>query len=294
MALNFNRFIHIQLYGQRGTFEIRTPLTGRKPDIEVHGILMSADYAQDFEVRIRNLYSSVDLTLFNKIQVMAGYVGKAALVLDGSISIIYTEEPGPDRVTVIKCLVADAELLLNATCNIELPAGSTLQTVLDTITQSMNQAVVPDSTNAVKTIWKKPGIDPAITALVSNSTLSWNGAVKDIMPELKARFPSVMIMIKGNQFVAFDPKSTIGTGRETPIYYLQSPPNYTAGRVILTAPWEPGLQPGDTIRLISRQDVGTRDLSTAAAPLKNLWRVISVQFDLSTVGSQNKMIVTGV
>ena len=297
--IQFNRFINVMLYGADGTFVIKTPEAGRKPEVSVHGLLMSSDYAKDFEIRVTNLYSEVDLSLFNRISVTAGYYGRTSMSLDGSISVLYTEQPGPDRVTVIKCFIGNAEQIINATCNIELPAGSTLKVILDEITNSMNRAVVPESTNAIKTIWREPQIDPALAGLVCNSKLSHNGTVKDLMPLLKQIFPGVYIVFENNQLVAYDPEIPYGSGKLVPVTNIQSPPSYTAGHVIVTAPWEPSLKPGDVMSLpASIRTMGVREASAtmraARKGLKKLWRVISVQFDFSTTGNQNKMIVTGV
>ena len=298
-GLNFNRFINVMLYGADGTFVIKTPKVGRKPEVSVHGLLMSSDYAKDFEVRVTNLYSEVNLALFNRIQVTAGYVGKPALALDGSISIIYTEQPGPDRVTVIKCFIGNAEQIINATCNIELPPGSTLQVILQEITDSMNRAIVPDSTNTVQAVWAEPQIDPSLASMVCSSKLSHNGTVKDLMPLLKQIFPKADIVFGNNRLIAYDPEVPFGAGNLIPITHIQSPPSYTAGHVIVTAPWEPSLKPGDIMSLpASIRTMGVREasatLQAAKKGLKKLWRVISVQFDFSTTGNQNKMIVTGV
>lgn len=298
-GLNFNRFINVMLYGADGTFVIKTPRTGRKPEVSVHGLLMSSDYAKDFEVRVTNLYSEVNLTLLNKISVVAGYINKPALALDGSISVFYTEQPGPDRVTVIKCFIGNAEQILNATCNIELPAGSTLQTILAEITKSMNRAYVPGSTNTVQAIWAEPQIDPTVASMVCSAKLSHNGTVKDLMPLLKQIFPKADIVFGNNRLIAYDPEVPFGAGNRVVLSHIQSPPSYTAGHVIVTAPWEPSLKPGDTMILPdSISKYGIREASATWADKKDMlkkeWRVVSVQFDFSTTGNQNKMIVTGV
>lgn len=308
MALNYNRFCNITLFGKKGTFQITTPRFGRKPDIEVHGILYASEFAKDFEVRIRNLYTDVDLTLFNSIKISAGYFDKPELMVEGSIAIIYTEQPGPDRVTVIKCWMGAAEHILNATVdNLEMPEGSTLKAILESMTSAMQSANIPDSTNPIKVRWKAPQVDASTGALTSPSKLSWNGGVKDLLGHLKSMFPGIYFTIGNDQIIAFNPKQRTlsGFGSETegaggkivPLKYLLSPPNYTAGRVIVTAPWEPGLKPGDIIYILNT-NIGTKEatatISARQEALRSMYSVLSVQFDFSTVGSQNKMIVTGV
>lgn len=297
MALNYNRYCNITLFGKKGTFQIMTPRWGRKPDIEIHGILYATEYAKDFEVRIRNLYTDTDLTLFNSIKISAGYFDQPELVVEGSIAIIYTEQPGPDRVTVIKCWMGAAEVILNATCDINLPEGTTLQAILEAMTSSLRSAIIPESANPVKIIWKAPQVDPATAAMICPVPLSWNGAVKDLLGQLKGIFPDVFFTMGKDQIIAFNPKAPVGSGKIVPLRYLMSPPNYTAGRVIVTAPWEPGLYPGDTIYILNTQ-IGTREatasMAAGAGTLRSTYRVLSVQFDFSTVGGQNKMIVTGV
>lgn len=288
MAMNYNRFCHITLAGKEGTFEILTPKTGRKPDIEVHGILMPSDFARDFEVRIKNLYiKDCNMDLLNSITVSCGYVGKPALVLKGSIDIIYTEEPGPDRVTVIKCLYVDAKMFMNAYCNINLEAGMRLDSILQTLTIQMNKAAELEN-------WDEPEVDMSVAGQISNAPLQWNGPVKDLMPDLKRRFPKAAITIHNNKFKAIDiDNPPERTGRLVPLMYIQSPPNYTAGRVVVTAPWEPGLQPGDRI-FLPKTGYGSQDMTLKAGTIRTYYTVMSVQFDFSTVGSNNKMIVTGV
>ena len=308
MALNFNRYCNITLYGEKGIAQITTPRFGRKPDIELHGILYASSYAKDFEVRIRNLYTDVDLTLFNSIKISAGYFDKGELAVQGSIAIIYTEQPGPDRVTVIKCWMGSAEQIINATVNnLEMPEGSTLKSILEAATNSLQTANVPESTNPVKVVWKAPQIDASTAALTSPSKLSWNGGVKDLLAHLKSMFPDILFTIGNDQIIAINPKlqTMSGFGSETegaggkivPLKYLLSPPNYTAGRVIVTAPWEPNLYPGDMIYILNTS-IGTKEATATGAgkmgTLRSMYKVLSVQFDFSTVGSQNKMIVTGV
>ncbi len=277
------------LYGKTDTQVVMTPRIGRKPDISVHGIFMASDYAREFELRIRGFYVT-DPSLFSRVRVSCGYVGKVAAVLDGAISVIYTEQPGPDRVTVIKCLLADTETFINATCNINLEAGMRLDSVLQTLTGFINKTQgSPD-----KAVWATPEVDSNIAGNISNAPLSWNGPIKDLMPDLKKRYPDVAISVQNNKFRAISMKDAPPlTGKLVYIKYLQSPPNYTAGRVVLTAPWEPGLSPGDTIYLMNT-DFGRKDISAMTTKQKKQWTVISVQFDFSTVDSQNKMIVTGV
>ena len=289
MALNYNRFAHILLYGEKGSRVIMTPRTGRKPNIEVHGLLMASDFARDFEVRIINFYSKLKLQDFNRIKITCGYVGKAALVLEGSITVAYTESPGPERVTVIKCLTANVNLLVQAACNINLEAGTRLDAVLQTLTESINK--LKAGTGGV---WGEPSVDGNVAALVSTAPLSWNGPVKDLMPELKKRFPDAAVTIQNNRFRAIS-KTTpqASTGKLVLLKYLQSPPNYNAGQVVVTAPWEPGLVPGDRIYFY-QTDIGTRDPSLGGSKPRKEYGVLSVQFDFSTVGNTNKMIVTGV
>ena len=291
VGLNFNRYIHITLYGEKGIFVLKTPKTGRKPNIEVHGLLMASDYARDVEIRITGLYG-VNLTLFSRITVNCGYVGKPGLVFDGTISFVYTEQPGPERVTVIKCLLADAEKLINATCTINLEAGMRLDSVLQTLTIAINKAKIPQGNNAAPAQWANPQIDQTIKGLMSNAPLSWNGPIKDLMPDLKNRFPGAVIVVQNNQFRAIDIDNPPAfSGKTVALRFLQSPPSYTAGRVVVTAPWEPGLSPGDQI-YFPNSEFGVKDI-TAGTPSAR-WIVLSVQFDFSTVGNQNKMVVTGV
>ena len=293
--INFNRFINVTLLGKDGTFIINTPMYGRKPEVELHGMLMASDFAKDFEVRVINLYSEVDLSLFNRINVSAGYFNKPELFIEGSISVLYTEQPGPDRVTVIKCFIGNVEQILNATCDIKMPAGSTLQVILKTLTDAINQALVPGTTNTMPTRWKDPNIEPSVAGLVCGSPLSHNGSVKDLFPLLKQIFPTVDIVFGNNQLVAFDPKLPPTKGNIVMIKHLMSPVSYTAGHAVVTAPWEPSLKPGDLMFIPPQfRTMGVKEATaTQIKELKPIWRVISVQFDFSTTGSQNKMIVTG-
>lgn len=275
---NYNRIISLKLTGEKGGFFIDCPTTGRKPYIEISGQLFPNGIVMAFDVRLKNLYSSQVLTDYHKIEVTAGYEGQQSVAFSGSVTNVYTESPGPDRVTVIQCTTSYFSDWINKTCDFFLDTGFTLSDALEKLTSAAG--------------YDQPVIDKTITE-TSKAPFYAGPYIHDAIKELNALFPDVYISVNDNKFTAKKKGTVLKTFILT---HLSCTPAISAEGVTITAPWEPQVRPGDHLRFNAqyRTTSNLGDIGNAAKVDNTLTiEVLSIRFQFSTCGNSNQMIVQG-
>lgn len=270
---SYNKIIELELISRTKTIRIASPLWGRKPNINITGTFTSQDNITIFEVRIYNLYLDVDYSEVHSLVVTCGYAGEKQTAIVGAISAMYTDSPGPDRVTVIQCTNADVGKWLTKACDISVEKGESFKTVLETISKDIG--------------FNPPKINKVDKTL--ESPFEHNGLVKDAVHKLRDLFPSVFIRIDSNFFSASE-KS--GSGTKYQIRYLSSAPQFSGASVSFTSPWIPALRPEDTVQLSTSYYV--QDITSMTLDKKSEFKVTSVSFEFSTIDGTNSMTVTAV
>lgn len=277
---NWNKLIDITLKapsdsGTGESFTIKTPRAGRKPNIEISGVITQKDFVSSFEIRITNLYlADKILSDYHEIEVIAGYENKMSAGIKGTILNIYNESPGPDKVTVIQCAAASFNKWLNTTVNLELDENFKLSEAVDKITKSLN--------------FDEAFIDSAIQSMTSPTPLKINGGAKQAVSELEKLFPEIKIILSPNK-ISIYPKEGKTNGKNYLLPLLIQAPQFSGGVVNLIAPWQPEIFPGDTVTF-STNYYSTQTTSTDK--IGNTAEVVSLEFNFSTY-STNEMHITG-
>lgn len=256
-------------------FTIKTPRTGRKPNIEISGQLTAKDYVADFEVRITNLYlADKILSDYHEIEVTAGYEGSMSAGLSGTILNIYNESPGPDKVTVIQCASASFNKWINATVNLELDENFKLSEAIDKITKALD--------------FDEAFIDNEIQSMTSPTPLKINGSAKQAIVELEKLFPDTKTILSPNRISVY-PKEGKTNGKNHQLPLLIQAPQFSGGVVNLIAPWRPEISPGDTVTF-STNYYSTQTIDSSK--IGNTAEVVAIDFNFSTNGA-NEMHITG-
>lgn len=276
VLFNYNRIINITFTNEEtgDRFEIKCPARGRKPNITIQGTLLPCNFMSLIEIRIINLYIERGRT-FQKVEVNAGYENSVSLAFEGEITNIYDESPGPEKVTVITCTQGSLKTMTENTVSIALEKGFTLKNALTQITNA-GELTAPIFT-----------FEDNVT---SAAPFTFNGTVQEALHQLTPLFPDVMFLFTDKTIKAVKVQSF---GNEQPkiIEYLQSPPQIVSTTVVLKAPWNPVIRPGD---IVSVQNVSfiTRG-KVATGSLMNKYRVSSIEFRFCTVQGTNTMTIQG-
>lgn len=271
----YNKIIDIVLKTKTGQkIEIKTPRTGRKPRISISGELGMKRNASDFEVRITNFYSNSVISGVTQIEVYAGYSNKVSFALSGSVQAVYTENPGPDKETVLKCITALYDTWLDTVGMIDLLPGFTVSTFLTKVSALLS--------------FDPPEIDIAAKNIVINAPFYHNGRIVDAIAKFKKLIPNLSVSPIGTKLHAFITKNAGSVSTVHILNNLSQSPQFSGGIVNIVLPWQPTIRPGDTVKFStssSKMSYGALSFQSAT--------VNSIHFDFSTVESTNQMTITG-
>ena len=271
---NFNKLIDITFITQSETFKIETPRHGIKPQIEISGNLTSQDYVLNFEIRITNFFCD-DIDAITDVIVTAGYEGNMSAGLAGKVQNVYTETPGPDKVTVLSCVTANYEAWLNQTIDLKLKEGFSFSEAIEQINNALG--------------FETPIIDGAVASLTCSAPLAVNGRCSEAISELKKAFPGVSIVPEGKKLRVYPTTAERKSATIHKLNLLTQAPQYSGGTVSVMAPWNPMVKPGDYIQFFNNFKK-----TSIGAVVTNTAYVNTVQFSFATCTDQNEMIVTGV
>lgn len=276
---NYNRLIDVELFGESGGFSIKTPEHGRKPSIDIEGTLTGQDSLSGFTIRIKNFYTTQNISDFQTVRIKAGYQGNKSVAFEGSITAIYNEGPGPDRVTVICCAAGNFKEWMDTVVDIHLQEGWTLQDAAKELTESLGflQAdVSPEITGQIPAAW------------------DFTGGAKDALHQMRSYFPGVSVTVMNNRIVAVQ----AGKYRKTvTLSHLCTIPNISGNGVSIVAPWNPQLQPNDLVEFPANYystNVTAALSDGIKAGKKQRMVAESIAFSFGTTGTENQMVVTGI
>lgn len=273
---NYSRRINLTFLNEEtgAEFKIECPAKGRKPNIQISGTLLPVDYMSDVEIRVVNLYIERGQT-FQKVRVEAGYENSLSIAFEGEITNIYDESPGPEKVTVINCTQGKIKNMLSNVIALNLEKGFTLNSALSQIAKAAELDA------------------PVITFTdteTGGSPFTFNGTVQEALHQLSPLFPSVTLMFTDRTIKAV--KNEISPAEKAkPIKFLQSPPQVTGTVVIIKAPFDPAIKPGDVVTVQNVSYMTKRTISVGT--LMNQYRINSVEFRFSTVQGSNQMTLQG-
>ena len=271
---NFNKLINLTFRTANGIpFCVNTPAKGIKPQIEISGNLTMEGYTHNFEIRITNFYSD-SLDDITDVIVSAGYEGRMSAGIYGSVQNVYTETPGPDKVTVISCVAANYDAWINKTIDLKLKEGYTLLQAVTNVKDALG--------------YESALVDASIAAKTSAAPLNHNGRCTEAITKIKNAFPGVSIITDGKKLRAFPTESVASSVVVHELALLCQAPQYSGGTVSLVAPWEPMVKPGDYVHFptnFMKASLGAIVSDTAM--------VNTIQFHFATNTDDNEMIITG-
>lgn len=273
---NYSRRINLTFLNEKtgAQFKIECPVKGRKPNISISGTLLPVDYMSDIEIRVVNLYIERGQT-FQKVQVEAGYENSMSIAFEGEITNIYDESPGPEKVTVINCTQCKVKNMLSNVVALNLEKGFTLNSALSQIAK----AAELDEPEIVFTETETSG-----------AAFTFNGTVQEALHQIAPLFPGVILMFTDRTIKAV--KQEISpTEKIKIIKFLQSPPQVTGTVVIIKAPFDPAIKPGDVVTVQNVSYMTRRTISVGT--LMNKYRINSIEFRFSTVQGSNTMTLQG-
>lgn len=273
---NYSRRINLTFLNEEtgAQFKIECPSKGRKPNIQISGTLLPVDYMSDVEIRVINLYIDRGQT-FQKVRVEAGYENSMSVAFEGEITNIYDESPGPEKVTVINCVQCKVKNMLSNVIALNLEKGFTLNSALSQITKAAELDAPEIVFSDVETC---------------ASAFTFNGTVQEALHQLAPLFPEVTLMFTDRTIKAV--KQEISpTERAKVIKFLQSPPQVTGTVVIIKAPFDPAIKPGDVVTVQNVSYLSRKTISVGT--LMNQYRINSVEFRFSTVQGSNQMTLQG-
>lgn len=272
---NFNKLINLTLQTNTGKqFSIITPVHGAKPQIEISGNLTMEGYSHTVEIRVTNLYTDSIEGDITSVNVMAGYEGEMSAGLFGAVQNVYTESPGPDKVTVLSCVSATYDAWINSTINMKLKEGFTLETAITQISNALG--------------FDRAIIDASISGSTCSAPLQFNGRCSEAVSKVKEVFPGVSIIVDGNKLKVFPTEAKQSSVIVHNLALLSQAPQFSGGTVSIVAPWNPMIKPGDYVHFptsIRQQSLGAITTDTA--------QVNTIQFHFATNTDVNEMIITG-
>lgn len=272
---NFNKLINLKIQTKSGeAFEIVTPTKGIKPQIEISGNLTMEGYTHNFEVRLTNFYSDSIDDEVSEIIVTAGYEGEMSAGIYGSVQNVYTDTPGPDKVTVLSCVSANYDAWINNTINMKLKAGYKLEDAITQISQALG--------------YNKAIVDASVSSLTSAAPLEFNGRCTEAIAKIKTSFPGVSIIVDGKKLRVFPTEAQQNSVIVHDLKLLTQAPQYSGGSVNIVAPWNPMIKPGDYVHFPNKfrqQSLGAITTDTAM--------VNTIQFRFATNTDENEMVITG-
>lgn len=287
MALNLNRFnkiIDLTFYTSAGGRKvIRCPRNGQKPNIEINGTYTDRGYLRVFNITVKNLYLDLQTDQYAKIQVEAGYEGNT-VTIDATILSIYQEAPGPEGKTVIQCQTASLQNWLDATVDLNYPAGTSINEILEQIKTKLGATQVKAGMKA--------------RALITKEPFMHEGSARGALEKLE-------IMFQEEKLVLFMNKTTLyaelaGAGDFTGIKvmkYMSAPPQPNTGGkdgtyyTTVTGPWMPDLNLYDKLQIPSK--VYMLNFGMVGTGTTQNIQVSKLSFHFATTGNINSMTVQG-
>lgn len=169
----FDRFVDVRLtrnhpsvgaFDPRVDFQIRTPVSGLKPNITVSGTLTVSRNVNGISVTIGNITEQIDTMAYNWCEVRVGYLNSGIFTtFVGQITNCYMAKPNPNGELVINMTCADISDFYNhGDFSVGfLKDNVSTQELIQTCVQSI-QSVYPDIV-----------LDEPVTIFPSNLSLEW-------------------------------------------------------------------------------------------------------------------------
>lgn len=272
---NYNRIIDIRFRLASGqAFDLKTPRRGRKPNISISGQLGAKGYAENFEIRVVNLYCDDLEANLSAVEVSAGYLDNVCFAISGTVQAAYVEKPGPDKETVIQCVTAIYSPWIDATIDLRLSPGSSVADFAAAVSSALG--------------YDEPEVDGAVSSLSLECPFLFSGRASEAISRFRRLFPGLAIIPSGRTLRAYPTDKVPETTATHRLGVLSQAPQFSGGVVNISAPWDPRIRPGDVVQFpttFAKKSVGALTYGEAVVNM--------IHFDFGTVGSTNSMTIMG-
>lgn len=266
----FDKYIHFTLMESSipgpNDRSIRTPLTGRKPQLMLKGSLLPSYAVSGVEVRATNFYTDIDLGQYTYARVEAGYFGAPGIAFEGDLLLSYLEKPSPDSVTVFPMILGKYSVYSEAVLIKEWMAGSGLREIMTEVAKTMGMILAYDADDYI----------------VEQKLVS-EGKAKDFINKLTRLLPNIRIQFDSKRLLVYN--SSVGRSDSYVIDKISMAVK-KGSALTLTGPWIPTMRPGDIARVdpfFYRQSVGS-----TFVPFKTDEFIVNViDFSFGTVEGNN-------
>lgn len=279
----FNKIIHLEFLDDNGNVKtaIKCPKKGRKPSIEITGQFTETGCVPALNIRVKNLYIEEIGGDFPAVRVTAGYDDSTS-TFDCSVFNMYQEAPGPESMVVIQAILGGhLDKFLNNTVSGLVQEGGSLEDAIKIVSDAFE--------------FDAPYIDKKASKLKTETQLCLDGTAREALRKIKEAFPSIVTTIASNKIKVYSlddlPQEAVSR-----IDYMSAPVQLTGGKnnvtsAVVTGPWVPSLRCGEPVEFPTKFYAGRTGVSSSSG--MTVMTPNNIQFQFSTTGTANKMVVTG-
>ena len=310
MADNFDRFINVTLTGPSiPDLVIPTLRHGVKQEVSVSGTFLPGSFATNIELRIANLESTVDFSVYKNVLIEAGYNGTGTGttsgeaqkgVITGQLTNAFKESPGPDGMTVFQIIVGDYQSgVFQDQFVLSIPFGTSMSGVFGSLVSGHNS--VADANHQLSITYTDILGSVVYPTEYKSESLTFKQHLDKIQDVMRNTPGSAnpwstnlgfMVDTEGSKVRCFFGGDNTSDGKL--IKYVSSPPRNEGGSFSFIAPWDMSLRTNDVLQIpnsFARQSFGGFVATpTGGSGVTKKW-ILSVAFDFSTTQATNKMNV---
>lgn len=282
---NWNKIVNLYFLDDNGIVQqsVLCPQFGRKPEIEINAELAAGDALNALHITVKSLYIAEIGRDYPKIRIEAGYYGRLS-TLEAQVVNIWQSEPGPDSKTNIVCHMGNVQTWLTGIVSGSVEPGGSLSDAMNVMSNALGL--------------ETPQVSSNVADLKTDAGISFSGTAREALQKIKKNFPSVIVTSKGGLLCAYSASEPASASTYN-IDFISAPIQYTTGGqsvamyYTLTAPWIPDIRCGDIVRFPSKYYEPAGVALARNAPIKASGVVDFISLHFATVGTINKMVLSG-
>ena len=260
----------------------------RKPEIEISGSFVDEVACPGLTIRVTNMYTQIPIWQYEDslVEIEAGYFSdtQTSVKLKGKIMTATQEKPSPDGITAFSIWLGELSGMNNSLIHLHYSptSGTTLDKLLNDVAKQLTKS---SGHFDYSVVYNDTDSSNSTFSILLQDSFDYDGSIKDLLDYIKSAY-SLSIMVVGDQIrVAKEYSSFHDTTYD--LTYVSTVTRHAKSWVI-QAPWTPGILPNSTIRFSSQY--AKQSLGGAVAGSTSIeQRVLTVDFEFSTVGKTNSM-----
>ena len=215
----------------------RTPREGVKPNISLLVDFLPGEMSGSVTLKITNFFSPINISLYKKMRIRAGYSNGPTQIFDCEIFEVYTERPNPEGITVFMANIGVLTELLNSTEEVKFTLKKeTVKSMLSKVASAMklqpNIALTP--------AWLKQTLPIDGHDYTFTNALTARTWLVDLLNSIanNVGLPKLFISVGSGLLKVYN----VGTKTiETPVIVLDkvSVAYLAGGYINIKAPWNP-------------------------------------------------------